>query len=119
LVHLIYQQEGTKNVIDDSSGQQLGDMFQHLHRVDLQRCTLSDGAIRHFIEALSDSDSSSLDRLDLTDCVFSASAIEDFIDVNRRRTAEVIVFKEPDEAMHKIGFCACFRCCCCKVHDSS
>merc|ERR1719273_2064979 len=35
LVHLIYQQEGAKNVIDDSSGQQLSDIFQHLHRIDL------------------------------------------------------------------------------------
>ena len=119
LIHLIYQQEGAKNVIDDSSGQQLSDMFQHLHRIDLQRCTISDGAVRHFIEALSDSDSSSLDRVDLTDCIFSASATDEFIDVNRRRAAEVIVFKEPDESMTKIGFCACFRCCCCKVQDSS
>ena len=119
LISLIYQQEGAKNVIDDSSGQQLSDMFQHLHRIDLQRCTISDGAVRHFIEALSDSDSSSMDRVDLTDCVYSASAIEEFIDVNRRRAAEVIVFKEPDESMNKMGFCGCFRCCCCKVQDSS
>lgn len=120
LVHMIYQQEGnSKFVIDDATGKQFADMFHFLHRLDLGRCTISDIAVRHFIEAFSDAESSAeVVRLDLTDCQFSQSAVEEFQDVNRRKAAEVVVFKELDEPLYKGTFCSCFRCCCCKKRDS-
>jgi hypothetical protein len=119
LVTLIYQQEGnSKFLIDDTTGQQFADMFRSLQRLDLGRCTISDGAVRHFIGALSDPDMPLLDRLDLTDCSFTQSGAEEFTDINRRRGADVVVFNELDESMNRNSICSCFRCCCCKERRS-
>ena len=118
LTHLIYQGDGSKGfVIDEVTGQQFSDMFCHLQRVDLGRCTVSDIAARRFIEALGDSDST-LDRLDLTDCSFSQTAVDEFIDINRRKATDLVVFAELDERLNTRGLCSCFRCCCCREHTS-
>ena len=117
LVNLVYQ--GGKNAIDQSIGEQFADMFPTLVRLDLSLCHLTDEAARIFLAACSEQTDPEfvprLDRLDLSGCSFSEYALEIFEEVNKKRGADLIVFKCQD-ATHNDrpgNRRSCCRLCCC------
>ena len=111
LVNLVYQH--SKNSIDQMIGEQLAEMFPALLRLDLSLCTLTDEAARIFMAAFSEQTDPEfvprLDRLDLSGCNFSEYALEIFEEINRKRGADLIVFKTQDATQTERES----RCCCC------
>ena len=87
-----------------------------LVRLDLSLCHLTDEAARIFLAALSQSDPEfvpRLDRLDLSGCSFSEYALEIFEEVNKKRGADLIVFKCQDATHDRDNRRACCRVCFC------
>ena len=117
LVNLVYQHG--KNAIDQSIGEQFADMFPTLLRLDLSLCHLTDEAARIFLAACSEQTDPEfvprLDRLDLSGCSFSEYALQIFEEINKKRGADLIVFKTQDATQNERenrGCCRVFCCCC-------
>ena len=111
LVNLVYQHG--KNAIDQAIAEQLAEMFPSLVRLDLSLCHLTDEAARIFLAALSQSDPEfvpRLDRLDLSGCSFSEYAMTVFEECNKKRGADLIVFKTQDATQAGRERRSC--CCC-------
>ena len=111
LVNLVYQHG--KNAIDQAIAEQLAEMFPSLVRLDLSLCHLTDEAARIFLAALSQSDPEfvpRLDRLDLSGCSFSEYAMTIFEECNKKRGADLIVFKTQDATQAGRERRSC--CCC-------
>jgi len=113
LIHIIYQ--NYKYAIDESIGEQMADMFTSIHKLDLRRCQISDGAINRFsCVFLYERDSSlpiTMEKLDLTECILTQEAIGRCIETNRVKSSDIVVFKslEVQEARKKC-FCGCLAC---------
>ena len=113
LVNLVYQ--NSKYAIDQNTGEQFAEMFPSLLRLDISMSQVSDEAVRIFLAALNEQTDPEfvpkLDRLDLSGCSFSEYAAEIFEDINKKKGAELIVFKCNDVVNDKDSS-RCSYCCC-------
>ena len=116
LINLIYQ--NGKYAIDQQIGEQFAEMFPSLLRLDLSLCQITDEAVRIFLAALNEQSDPEfvprLDRLDLSGCSFSEFAVEVFEDVNKKKGADLIVFKTHDATNNDkdSSRSRCCLCCC-------
>lgn len=115
LVNLVYQ--NAKYAIDQQISEQFAEMFPTLLRLDLSLCQITDEAVRIFLAALSEQTDPEfvprLERLDLSGSSFSEYAVQIFEEVNKRKGADLIVFKTQDVTINgKIGRSRCSFCCC-------
>ena len=114
LVNLVYQ--NSKYSIDQNTGEQFAEMFPSLLRLDISMSQVTDEAVRIFLAALNEQTDPEfvpkLDRLDLSGCSFSEYAAEIFEDINRKKGAELILFKCNDVVNDKDSRSRCSYCCC-------
>ena len=101
--------------LDQGIGEQFAEMFPSLLRLDLSMCQITDEAVRIFLAAFSEQSDPEfvprLDRLDLSGCSFSEFALEVFEEVNKKKGADLIVFKCQD-VMNDSRRSRCKICCC-------
>ena len=109
--------QNAKYAIDQQISEQFAEMFPTLLRLDLSFCQITDEAVRIFLAALSEQTDPEfvprLERLDLSGSSFSEYAVQIFEEVNKRKGADLIVFKTQDVTITgKIGRSRCSFCCC-------
>ena len=114
LINLVYQ--NAKYAIDQQIGEQFAEMFPSLLRLDLTMCQITDEAVRIFLAAFSEQSDPEfvprLDKLDLSGCSFSEYAVEVFAEVNKKKGADLIVFKSHDVTNDKESRRSRCLCCC-------
>jgi len=115
LGHLVYQ--SAKYMIDQQQAEQFAEMFPGLLRLDLSLGQLADESVRIFVAALAEQQdpefSARLDRLDLSGCGLSEYSLQLLEEANRRRGADLIVFRAGQEVGAVRGKTIGRGCCLC------